>query len=242
MTLWTDTRSETGIISRLTRREFLSVCGGGIADAGVSALGFAAACGGSDHPSAPVALTGGVRGTVTDFTGKPQPLGRIYLLLANGLNQNIFADVSPTGTFDLGAIPVGSYQLRFWGGTQASVPEPLPNPVLISVSADTPTVVQFKIEVGTPTDTVQEIYAGDYFFQQQPYGDPNALVTVKLGVIVCWYNVGSHNHTVTGGPWGDSGVIERAEEFMWTADQLGTFGYRCNFHNPLMQSIVKVVP
>ena len=66
--------------------------------------------------------------------------------------------------------------------------------------------------------------------------------TVKLGVVVCWYNVGSHNHTVTGGPWGDSGVIERAEEFMWTADQVGTFGYRCNFHNPLMQSIVKVVP
>jgi hypothetical protein len=32
-----------------------------------------------------------------------------------------------------------------------------------------------------PTETVQEIYAGDYFFQQQPYGDPNALVTVKTG-------------------------------------------------------------
>lgn len=241
MTVWTDTRAGAGVITRFTRREFLSVCGSGMAVAGISAAGLAAACS-SEHPSAPIASTGTVRGTVVDFAGKPQALGRVYLLLANGLNQNVFADVSAAGTFDLGAIPVGSYQLRFWGDTQAAVPEPLPNPVPITVSADTPTVVQFKIAVGTPTATVQEIYAGDFFFQEQPYGEPNALVTVKMGVIVCWYNVGVHNHTVTGGPWGDSGTIERAEEFMWTADKPGTFGYRCNFHNPLMQAIVKVIP
>ena len=242
MTVWTDPRVEAGVITRFTRREFLSMCGSGLAVAGVSAAGLAAACGG-DNPSAPPASpTGTVRGTVVDLAGKPQPIGRIYLLLANGLNQNIFANVSSSGTFDLGAIPVGSYQLRFWGDTQASIPEPLPNPVPITVAENTPTVVQFQIAIGTPTDTVQEIYAGDYFFQQQPYGEPNALVTVKMGVIVCWYNVGVHNHTVTGGPWGDSGTIERAEEFMWTADRVGTFGYRCNFHNPLMQAIVQVVP
>ena len=234
-------RSEAGIITRLSRREFISLCGSGMAAAGVSAAAIAAACGG-DHVSAPITSTGTVRGTVTDLSGKPQPVGRVYLLLASGLNQNIFADVSSAGTFDLGAIPVGAYQLRFWGGTQAAVPEPLPNPVLIAVSADAPTVVQFKIEAGSPDDTVQEIYAGDYFFQQQPYGEPNATVTVKAGITVCWYNVGLHDHTVTGGPWGDSGKIGRAEEFMWTANQTGTFGYRCNFHNPLMQAIVKVVP
>jgi plastocyanin len=241
MTRWKDSRAEASIITRLTRREFLSVCGSGIAAAGVSAAGLAAACGG-DHVSEPIASSGTVRGTVTDLAGKPQAVGRIYLLLASGLNQNIFADVSASGTFDLGSIPVGAYQLRFWGGTQASVPEPLANPVLINVSADAPTVVQFRIEVGAPDETVQEIYAGDYFFQQQPFGEPNAMVTVKAGVIVCWYNVGLHNHTVTGGPWGDSGTIGKAEEFMWTANQLGTFGYRCNFHNPLMQAIVRVVP
>ena len=241
MTRWEVSRGEASDITRLTRRRFLSMCGSGIAVAGASAAGLSSACGG-DQPSAPIALTGSVRGTVTDLTGTPRAIGRIYLLLANGLNQNIFADVSPSGTFDLGGIPVGAYQLRFWGGTQASVPEPLENPVPITVSAATPTVVQFKIAVGSPDETVQEIYAGDYFFQEQPFGDPNATVTVKVGVIVCWYNVGLHQHTVTGGPWGDSGPIGRAEEFMWTANQPGTFGYRCNFHNPLMQAIVKVVP
>ena len=229
------------IITRFTRRRFLSVCGSGIAVAGASAAGLASACGG-DQPSAPIALTGSVRGTVTDFTGSPRAIGRIYLLLANGLNQNIFADVSPSGTFDLGGIPVGAYQLRFWGGTQRVFPSRCRIPMPITVSANAPTVVQFKIAVGSPDETVQEIYAGDYFFQEQPFGDPNAMVTVKLGVTVCWYNVGSHQHTVTGGPWGDSGAIGRAEEFEWTANQPGTFGYRCNFHNPLMQAIVKVVP
>jgi hypothetical protein len=49
-------------------------------------------------------------------------------------------------------------------------------------------------------------------------------------------------HTITGGPWGDSGPLSRAEEFMWTATQVGTFGYRCSFHNPQMQSILQIVP
>jgi plastocyanin len=240
MTRREDSRGEARLVTRFTRREFLSVSGSSLALAGISAGGLVAACGG-DHPSEPIALTGAVRGTVTDLGGKPQAVGRIYLLLPSGLNQNIYADVNPSGAFELGDIPVGAYQLRFWGGTQASVPEPLENPVPFTVSAATPTIVQFKIAVGSPTETVQEIYAGDYFFQQQPFGDPNAMVTVKAGVIVCWYNVGLHNHTVTGGPWGDSGTIEKAEEFMWTANQLGTFGYRCSFHNPLMQSVIKVV-
>jgi Plastocyanin len=217
------------------------VCGSGLAVAGISAASLAAACGG-DTMAAPISVTGSVRGTVTDLTGKPAAVGRVYLLLPSGLNQNIFADVSTAGTYDLGAVPIGSYQLRFWGDTQASVPEPLENPVLITVLAGAATVVQFKVELGSPSETVQEIYAGDYFFQEQPYGEPNATVTVKAGVTVCWYNVGTHDHTVTGGPWGDSGTIGRAEEFMWTANQVGTFGYRCNFHNPLMQAIVKVVP
>jgi plastocyanin len=222
----------------LTRRGFLWTVGG-LAATGITASGLVS-CGGSGATSP--AATGGVRGTVTDLQGVPQSIGRIYLLLDTGLNQNVFADVSASGTFDLGQIPVGKYQLRFWGGNQASVPEPLENPVRLTVTANTPTVVPFKIVRGTPNETVHEIYAGDFFFQDQPFGDPNATVVVKQGVIVCWYNVGVNNHTVTGGPWGDSGTIGRAEEFMWTASQVGSFGYRCSFHNPQMQSILQVVP
>jgi hypothetical protein len=142
-------------------------------------------------------LTGNVRGTVTDLTGTPRAIGRVYLLLANGLNQNIFADVSPSGTFDLGGIPVGAYQLRFWGGTQASVPEPLENPVPITVSAATPTVVEFKISIGSPDET-----AGDrrrrLLFQEQPFGDPNATVSVRSGCRLLVQRA-PHQHTVTGG-------------------------------------------
>jgi plastocyanin len=182
-----------------------------------------------------------VRGTVADVSGAPQAIGRIYLLLDSGLSQNVFADVNAAGMFDLGQIPVGKYQLRFWGGDEAAVPEPLENPVRVTVTADTPTIVSFTIVRGAPDETLHEIYAGDFFFQDQPFGEPNATVIVKLGTTVCWYNVGLMDHTVTGGPWGDSGPISRAEEFEWTANQLGSFGYRCSFHNPQMQSILQVV-
>jgi plastocyanin len=57
---------------------------------------------------------------------------------------------------------------------------------------------------------------------------------------VCWYNVGVNEHTVTGGPF-DSGTLGEADEFMWTANQVGTFGYRCNFHNPQMQATLIVI-
>jgi plastocyanin len=217
-----------------TRREFLWTAGG----LAVSGL---VSCGGGENITTP-APTGNVRGTVTDLSGSPQAIGRIYLLLDGGLNQNVFADVDASGKFDLGQIPVGKYQLRYWGGNQASVAEPLENPVRITVAANIPTVVPFQIVRGTPGNVEHEIYAGDFFFQDQPFGEPNATVVVKLGVTVCWYNVGVMNHTVTGGPWGTSPTLGRAEEFMWTTNQVGTFGYRCSFHNPQMQSILQVVP
>lgn len=223
-----------------TRREFLWTAGNGLAVAGAAAAGLGA-CGGGEKVTA-AAPTGNLRGTVTDLQGTPQAIGRIYLLLDNGLNQNVFADVDQSGTFDFGQIPAGKYQVRFWGGNQASVPEPLANPVRITVAADAVSSIPFQIVRGTPDETVHEIYAGDFFFQDQPFGQPNATVIVKLGVTVCWYNVGSMQHTITGGPWGDSGPISRAEEFEWDANQAGTFGYRCSFHNPQMQSILQVVP
>lgn len=223
-----------------TRRDFLWTASTRLAATGLAAAGIGG-CGGGEHITS-VAATGRVRGTVTDLQGAPQSIGRIYLLLDTGLSQNIFADVDAKGTFDLGDIPVGKYQLRFWGGDQASVPEPLVNPVPITVTTDVVTVVPFQIVRGTPDETVHEIYVGDFFFQDQPFGEPNATVVVKLGVTVCWYNVGSTDHTVTGGPWGDSGPFSRTEEFEWDADQVGTFGYRCRFHNPQMQSILQVVP
>jgi len=224
--------------NRLGRRRFLGIIASGVAVTAISR--FVAACGG-DRGTSPRKTTGIVRGTVTDAQGNPQAVGRVYLLLASGENQGVYADVDVHGAFSLGAIDVGAYQLRYWGGAQATVPEPNPNPVRVQVTPNGETVVHFTIALGNPTANEIEIYAGDNFFQEQPFGDLNATVTVKLGTVVCWYNVGAHDHTVTGGPWGDSGIIGEADEFMWTANQLGTFGYRCTFHNPQMQAILRVV-
>ena len=238
MKAWLHRRLEVNDSVRLDRRGFVAMITGAV---GATALArFVAACGG-DHVVAPTNAQGTLHGTVKDAQGNPQTIGRIYLLLKSGQNQNLYADVDAKGTFSFGAVDVGSYQLRYWGGAQASVPEPNPNPVRIDVTANADSVVDFTIALGNPDANEQEIYAGDNFFQQQPFGDLNGIVTVKLGTVVCWYNVGVAEHTVTGGPWGDSGTLGEADEFMWTANQVGTFGYRCNFHNPQMQAILNVI-
>lgn len=224
----------------VTRRRFLSTVGSAAALFSAAALLGDCAGGMSTAPAANP--SGTVRGTVADLQGKPQAVGRIYLLTDTGLNQNQYADADASGNFDLGKVDVGSYQLRFWGGNLASVPETFPNPVRIMVTANQPTVVQFQIQLGGLAGTDREIYAGDYFYQEQPYGLPNATVMVPLGTDVCWYNVGKHTHTVTGGPWGDSGDILPIGNFMWTANQLGTFPYRCTYHSPEMQAVLQVVP
>ena len=224
--------------ARLGRRRFLQSMA-----LGVGAVAFSdviSGCGG-DRTSAPTTRQGRVHGTVADEQGAPQAIGRVYLLLATGQNENIYADVDAQGAFDFGLVDVGKYQLRYWAGALATVPEPNPNPVRITVDGIDETVVHFTISLGNPDANGKEIYAGDDFFQEQPFGDLNAPVTVKLGTVVCWYNVGAHQHTVDGGPWGTSGVLGEAAEFMWTANVAGTFGYRCAFHTPQMQAILQVV-
>ena len=219
-----------------TRRDFLVRLGAGAAALAVPSL---VACGGGDTtPSS--TPTGTVSGSVTDLSGTPQAVGRIYLLASSGLNNNQFADVGPGGKFDFGTVPIGVYQLSFWGANLADVAEPAPNPVRIAVSAGQPTFVTFQVTLGASESPDRDIYIGDYFFQEEPYGLPNATVVVPLGTLVCWYNVGTVAHTVTGGPWGDSGPLAIDGNFMWLANQVGTFAYRCSFHAPQMQAVLQV--
>jgi plastocyanin len=221
----------------LSRRGFLSVLGASAV--GASITGLVASCGSDGAVSPPE--TGRVRGTVTDLQGVPQAIGRIYLLRESGLNTGRYVDVDASGQFAIGAITPGAYQIRYWAGSEAYVPEPAPNPVRVTVESDVDVAVEFEIALGSPDENQIEIYVGDDFYQPQPFGEINAPVTVKLGTMVCWYNVGQHQHTVTGGPWGDSGVIGGTGEFEWVADQVGTFGYRCVFHDPQMRATLEVV-
>jgi hypothetical protein len=223
----------------MNRRRFIA--GVGAALAGGSLFGLASACGAELTALVP-SPTGALHGTVVDAGGVPRGVGRVYLLNQNGFNPGVHADVDGTGRFDFGAVPTGAYQLRFWGASQASVPETFPNPVPIVVSTDTTTSVQFVVALGESKDgPEQEIYLGEYFFQAQPTGQLNGNTTVKLGTTVCWYNVGGMLHDVSGGPWGSSGPIVHGGSFMWTSDRLGTFPYRCSYHGAQMLATVTVI-
>jgi plastocyanin len=65
---------------------------------------------------------------------------------------------------------------------------------------------------------------------------------VKLGSIVCWYNVGLDVHTVTGGPWNDSGDLQKTQSYIWVANVPGLHAYRCRYTQPQMQSTLRVLP
>jgi len=225
----------------MNRRRFIARLGA--AAGGSAVLGFIDACGAgeSNSPTAPSA-TGTVRGTVVDLSGHAQSIGRIYLLAKSGLNVGVYADVDASGAYEFVSVAVGEYQVRFWGANLASVPERLDNPVRVTVTANATTVVPFQIQVGSRDDPYQDIFAGDFFFQSQPVGEANGTVVAKLGTIICWYNVGQMVHSVTGGPWGDSGPIALDGNFNWTADQVGTFPYRCRYHGTQMIATLRIIP
>ena len=227
------------MVPAMSRRRF--VAGLGVVVAGGTLIGIAEGChsdaGGLTSPPA----TGTLRGTVVDLSGRAQGIGRIYLLQKNGLNSGTYADVDRTGAFDFGPVPAGEYLVRFWGSNLADVPEPLRNPVHVTVTSSAVTVVQFQVAVSPTPSSDREIYIGDFFFQEQPVGVANGTTVVRVGTLVCWYNVGQVAHTVTGGPWGDSGPVAVDGNFMWTANAVGTFPYRCNYHGTQMIADLQVV-
>jgi plastocyanin len=227
----------------MSRRRFISVVGAVLS--GASLLGLSQACGATGmDTTTPSPLKGAVRGTVVDMNGSPQGIGRVYLLQKSGLNVGVYANVDASGRFDFGDVDVGSYLLRYWASNQASVPEPLPNPVRIAVTTDAPVVVQFRVVLGQSPAAAneREIYIGDFFFQEQPVGPSNGTVTAKVGTVLCWYNVGRVLHNVAGGPWGDSGPIALDGNFMWKSDRVGTFPYRCTYHGTEMLATLEIVP
>ncbi|MEK7152930.1 MAG: cupredoxin family copper-binding protein [Patescibacteria group bacterium] len=63
-----------------------------------------------------------------------------------------------------------------------------------------------------------------------------ASVKVKKGATVTWTNKDSTPHTITGvdsnkGP--ESGTLEAGDTYSFTFDEVGTFGYICDFHSSM---------
>jgi len=221
----------------LSRRDFLGVVGA----AGTAAIAEACGSGSPGVTVVPTATPGSVSGQVTDLSGAAQPaLGTMILMYGNGQQVGIRAVPDANGRFTFSSLVPGSYQVRFDAPHKAIIPDPFQNPIRFDVAAGKDTFVPVRVQLGDYTQNLVEIYIGEGFFQQQPDGTENAEVVVSVGTNLCWYNVDTHIHTVTGGPWGDSGDMIEAQAYFWTATQPGTFGYRCKYHSAQEQAVLRV--
>lgn len=220
-----------------TRRGFVRVLGTGAAGVALTA------CGEGDGPGLEPAKTGSVNGIVLDLQGTPQAnFGQAILMFPSGRHVGVRVTPDAQGRFRLNDLLVGDYQLRFHSFGQAIIPEPYQHPIKFTVVAGKATDLTVRVVRGNFADYQVEIYIGDDFYQLQPDGAENAETVVKLGTPVCWYNVGVKVHTVTGGPWNDSGDLQKTQSYIWVANQVGTFGYRDKYHQPQMQASLRVVP
>jgi hypothetical protein len=198
-------------------------------------------CDGAQPSALPQSRDGRIVGRAIDAGGTPQPLvGSIYLLYSTGQQTGSIRSVDPFGSFDFDDVPEGSWQLRFHAPGVAYVPSQYENPRRISVTAGETTKVDLTIErTAEPDDGMIEIYIGDYFFQEQPRGRENAETVVKVGTDVCWYNVGTMPHVVSGS-WGNSPVLMPGNNYIWTPTQSGLYAYRCSFHSTQMIATLRV--
>ena len=223
----------------LSRRDFLGVVG---AVGTVALSGISCSAGNSGGGVVSPDNVGSITGQVTNLQGVPQPmLGTLILMYGSGRQVGKRADADSNGRFAFGQIPPGQYQIRFNAPGLATVPEPFDNPVRFSVVAGKTTDVPVRVHLGNYDQSLVEIYIGDGFFQMQPDGLENGEAVVKLGSNVCWYNVDSQVHTVTGGPWGDSGDLQKTQAYLWPATQAGVFTYQCRYHQPQERGTLRVV-
>jgi hypothetical protein len=228
-----------GVVSR---REFLArlgVAGAGIADVGVAACGGSDGNGGGGIVEPPV--TGSITGLVETLDGTPQPgLGTLILMTGRGQQTGQRTSPDSNGRFSFPSVKVGDYQIRFDAPGLATVPEPFPHPIRFSVEAGKATDVPVHVQLGNYNQNLVEVYIGDGFFQVQPNGTENGDCVVKVGTNICWYNVDDTVHTVTGGPWGDSGDLAEAQAYLWPATTVGTFSYHCKYHPNSEKAILRV--
>ena len=231
-----------------SRRDFLRraglIAGGAqlvVRTAGITA--FLSSCSDADSVAPPIDTDLGViEGVIVDAAGAIQKsLGTVYLMSGGGLQTGRSATVDAAGMFEFRDVAPGDWQLRFQAPRRAYIPEQYPHPVRVHVAPKFTVSLRIIVEVTELADDMIEIYAGDDFFQQQPDGRQNGETVVRVGTPVCWYNVGNMVHTVTGGPWVDSGDLQKTGSFIWVAERPGLYAYRCRYHSPQMQATIRVI-
>jgi hypothetical protein len=224
-----------------SRRDFLWV-------AGVSVVSMSAAltgCAGSEATSPAdsfMSSKGTLDGQLVNVQGVPQGnFGALILMYPSGQHVGVTIAPDANGKFRFADLPAGEYQLRFQASGQAIVPEPYQHPIKFTIDAGKTTSLTVRIQRGTFAQNQVEIYCGDDFFQAQPDGQENGETIVALGTVVCWYNVGRKVHTVTGGPWDDSGDLQKTQSYIWVATVPGVHAYRCTYNQPGMRATLRVV-
>ena len=225
----------------LSRRAFVQMAGR--TAAGLYVAGGLVACSSDGTgPTLPATEAGSVRGLVADVQGTPQPgFGTLILMDDEGRHTGARTTPDSTGRFKLEDLSPGDYQFRFHAAGQAIIPEPYQHPIKFTVASSATTELTVRVQRGTFNQNQVEIYCGDDFYQLQPDGAENGETVVRLGTVVCWYNVGKKIHTVTGGPWNDSGDMQKTQSYIWVANQPGLFGYRCVHSQPQMQATLRVI-
>jgi hypothetical protein len=226
-------------LGAMSRREFLARLGA--AGAGVAVV---TACGGSNGGAGGIVAppaTGTISGLVETVDGTPQPnLGTLILMTGRGQQTGQRTSPDANGRFVFPSVKAGDYQIRFDAPGLATVPEPFEHPIRFSVVAGKTTDVPVHVQLGNYNQNLVEVYIGDGFFQVQPNGTENGDCDVKVGTNICWYNVDDTVHTVTGGPWGDSGDLTEAQAYLWPATTIGTFSYHCKYHPNSEKAILRV--
>ena len=224
----------------ISRRVFVSSIGASAA--GLLSAGGVFACAGGRPTELEASLDGGIKGRVLDAGGTPQPLlGTVSLLYATGQQSGMHRAVDPFGEFDFESVPPGNWQVRFHAAGIAYVPSQFQHPRRVVVHEREHVEVDLTIErAASVDDGMIEIYAGDFFFQEQPRGKENTETIVRVGTAICWYNVGLMPHVIAGS-WGESPVLDRGGNYIWTPTTPGLFTYRCSYHPTQMIATLRVV-
>jgi hypothetical protein len=209
---------------------------------GVGGLGAAVSSGGREGLTVlAVEPVGAVCGVVVDPQGLSEAnLGQLILMHATGRHAGRRAVPDASGRFAIDRLPRGDYQIRFHAPGEAMALRPCGPRISFSVHAGRTTELTIPVVRGDFGSNQVEIHCIDDAFQRQPDGEENGETIVRLGTVVSWHNVGTRVHSVSGGPWHDSGVLHPMDSYIWVANQVGLFPYHCRYSRSHTQAVLRV--
>lgn len=192
-------------------------------------------------------LLGGVRpvgagqlvGCVGDAAGVAYAGGALHLFHADGRPTGRVVVSAADGSFAFPGLAAREYQLHFHGGAAATLDDASLHVLRVAIHPGETVRRELRVVRGTFTPRPVEVACADGCYRALPDGDA-ADVTVALGSVVCWRNMDRVPHTVTGGPWGDSGEIASGAAWYWIATQPGRFAYHCRRRGASMRATVHV--